>query len=116
VTDHRPLTWIFNVKDPSSRLLKWRLKLGEYEYEVLYKKDSNNTNADAHSRIHVAENSPDIQKIKPVPTKEERQGIFRDMHNGPVRDHLRMKRTYARIKPFTSWPGMKQQLEDFIRV
>jgi len=31
VTDHRPLVWIFNVKDPSSRLLKWRLKLEEYE-------------------------------------------------------------------------------------
>jgi len=27
VTDHKPLTWVFNVKDPSSRLLRWRLKL-----------------------------------------------------------------------------------------
>jgi hypothetical protein len=26
VTDHLPLVWIFNVKDPSSRLLRWRLK------------------------------------------------------------------------------------------
>jgi hypothetical protein len=40
VTDHRPLTWIFNVKDPSSTLLRWRLKLEEYEYEVVYKKGS----------------------------------------------------------------------------
>jgi len=54
VTDHRPLTWIFSVKDPSSRLFRWRLKLEEYEYEV-YKKGSNNTNADALSRIHVTE-------------------------------------------------------------
>jgi hypothetical protein len=27
VTDHKPLTWVFNVKDFSSRLLRWRLKL-----------------------------------------------------------------------------------------
>jgi hypothetical protein len=49
VTDHRPLTWIFSVKDLSSRLLRWRLKLEEYEYEVKYKKGSSNTNADALS-------------------------------------------------------------------
>ncbi|KAL4083643.1 hypothetical protein QTP88_028959 [Uroleucon formosanum] len=26
-TDHQPLTWLFNVKDPGSRLMRWRLKL-----------------------------------------------------------------------------------------
>ena len=58
VTDHRPLVWIFNVKDPSSRLLRWRLKLEEYDYKVVYKRGCSNTNADALSRIHVAETSP----------------------------------------------------------
>ena len=54
VTDHCPLIWIFNVKDPSSRLLKWRLQLEEYDYSIVYKRGSSNTNADALSRIHVA--------------------------------------------------------------
>jgi len=27
VIDHKPLTWIMSVKDPGSRLLKWRIKL-----------------------------------------------------------------------------------------
>lgn len=35
VTEHKPLTWVFNVKDPSSRLIRWRLKL-EY-YDMIYK-------------------------------------------------------------------------------
>lgn len=36
-TDHRPLQWLFNCKNPSSKLLRWRLRLEEYEYEVKYK-------------------------------------------------------------------------------
>jgi len=27
VTDHKPLTWILNAKDPESRLLRWQIKL-----------------------------------------------------------------------------------------
>ena len=26
VTDHKPLTWLFNCKDPNSRLALWRIK------------------------------------------------------------------------------------------
>lgn len=50
VTDHRPLTWLFNCKDPSSRLIRWRLKLEEYDYEICYKPGRVNANADALSR------------------------------------------------------------------
>lgn len=53
VTDHRPLQWLFNVTDPSSRLLKWRLKLEEYTYEIQYKPGKLNQNADALSRYPV---------------------------------------------------------------
>ena len=53
VTDHKPLQWVFNVKDPSSRLLRWRIKLEEYDYEIKYKAGVKNTNADALSRIAV---------------------------------------------------------------
>jgi len=53
VTDHKPLTWVFNVKDPSSRLLRWRLKLEGYDYDVIYKSGTKNRNADALSRINM---------------------------------------------------------------
>jgi len=52
ITDHRALSWLFNIKDPGSRLTRWRLKLEEYEYEIHYKPGSKNTNADALSRIN----------------------------------------------------------------
>lgn len=50
VSDHKPLTWLFSIKDPGSRLIRWRLKLEEYSYEVIYKAGKKNTNADCLSR------------------------------------------------------------------
>jgi transposase InsO family protein len=107
VTDYRPLVWIFNVKDPSSRLLRWRLKLEEYEYNILYKRGSSNINADALSRIDVAEET--------TPTEKEKLKIFQEMHMKPTGGHLGMNKTYERMKLFTVWPGMKKETENFIK-
>jgi len=46
VSDHKPLVWVMNVKDPGSRI-----QLAEYDYEIVYKRGSQNTNVDALSRI-----------------------------------------------------------------
>ncbi|XP_026830978.1 uncharacterized protein LOC113563519, partial [Ooceraea biroi] len=64
VTDHRPLVWLHSVKDPTSRLVRWRLKLAEYEYEVVYKAGRINANADALSR------NPTTQKVLPLSVSE----------------------------------------------
>lgn len=66
VTDHKPLVWLHSVKDPTSRLIRWRLKLAEYEYQVIYKAGKTNCNADALSRNPV----PTSSSIDPF---EERQ-------------------------------------------
>lgn len=53
ITDHRPLTWLFSIKDPGSRLARWRLKLEEYNYKIEHKPGKINKNADALSRIKI---------------------------------------------------------------
>lgn len=53
LTDHRPLRWLFNVREVGSRLMRWRLKLEEYDYEIIYKAGKTNVNADALSRIQI---------------------------------------------------------------
>lgn len=53
ITDHKPLEWINNLKEPNSRLMRWRLKLLEYDYNIVYKKGKENKVADALSRIEI---------------------------------------------------------------
>jgi hypothetical protein len=81
----------------------------------VYKKGSSNTNADALSRTHVTENCSDNKTDKLEPTEEEKQAIFKEMHDKLVGGHLGMNRSYDRSKLFATWPGMKQELEEYIR-
>ena len=50
MTDHEPLVWFQNSKNPCSRVSRWRLKLAEYDFDVVYKAGKMNVNADAISR------------------------------------------------------------------
>lgn len=53
VTDHKPLQWLFSIKEPNSKLIRWRLRLEEYDYNIVYKRGTSNTNADALSRVEI---------------------------------------------------------------
>ena len=96
-----PTTNLFNVKDPSSRLLRWRIKLEEYDYDVIYKLGTKNTNADALSRINMTEVKP-ITEISSALTEEEKGKILQEFHQLPTGGHLGMNRTFERIKLYTS--------------
>lgn len=51
VTDHKPLQWLFSLKEPNSKLVRWRLRLEEFDYDICYKKGKLNSNADSLSRL-----------------------------------------------------------------
>ncbi|XP_043488078.1 uncharacterized protein LOC122515007 [Polistes fuscatus] len=63
ITDHKPLVWLKSVKDPTSRLVKWSLKLAEYTFKIIYKPGTANANADALSR-----NPIETKKVLPINT------------------------------------------------
>lgn len=53
MSDHRPLVYLYGLKDPSSKLTRIRLELEEYNFEVHHIKGKENVVADALSRISI---------------------------------------------------------------
>lgn len=51
ITDHRPLCYLFNLRDPGSRMFRQKLELMDYNFKIIYKPGSTNHVSDALSRI-----------------------------------------------------------------
>lgn len=64
ITDHKPLQWVFKVKDIYSRLFRMRLYLSEYDFVVIYKPGRENHVADALSR-YVPEDDHSTEHVNP---------------------------------------------------
>ena len=52
-TDHRPLRYLLSLRNPTSRLARWSLKLQEYDFTVEYIPGKSNCMADCLSRIRI---------------------------------------------------------------
>ena len=64
VSDHKPLTWLRNMKEPSSRLERWLIRIRNFKsFEVEYREGAKNDNADGLSRWLLEEDvEPDIEE------------------------------------------------------
>jgi len=108
--DHRPLTWLFNVTDPDSRLIRWRLKLEEYDYEIVQGKG--NTNADAlsnpisnHQHVHISQK--DEKEEREYPEEEKRQILYE--YHDAVNGHQGFARTLSRMRLQHNWHSIQRR-------
>lgn len=67
-TDHKPLIYLYSLKNPSSKLTRIRLDLEEYQFEIEHIPGKTNVVADALSRISI----DDIKEV----TEYEKSNIF----------------------------------------
>ena len=58
-TDHQALTYLFSQNKVGSRLLRWKILLAEYDFDIIHRKGKNNVVSDCLSRI--GEQSKEVQ-------------------------------------------------------
>lgn len=110
MTDHKPLIWLFSINDPGSRLIRWTLKLEEYDYEIIHKFGRANANPDALSRnairdeadtkggqaICAIEKDASSEDTQTYTEKVKKQIIY-EYHAALIGGHQGVKRTIKRI-------------------
>ncbi|KAM0734141.1 Retrovirus-related Pol polyprotein from transposon 17.6 [Formica fusca] len=101
ITDHNPLVWLFNVANLGSRLIRWRLKLEEYDYEIVHRFGKTNTNADALSRnvvLNLKEEKEENYNERRNYSEEDKARILYEYHDTPLGGHQGIERTINRIR------------------
>jgi hypothetical protein len=101
-----------NVKDLDSGLLRWRIHLEEFDYEIIHKRGSQNMNADALSRIGSvttkAKGSTELDE-------ETKRQILYEFHDAPVGGHRGMNRSLRAIKCRYMWPNTRWDIEEYVK-
>lgn len=49
--DQAPLRWLIGICEPNRRLIRWRLRISEFNFQVVHKKGILNTQVDALFRL-----------------------------------------------------------------
>jgi len=100
-SDHRPLSYLFSMRNPSSKLTRMRLDLEEFEFTVEYLKGKDNHVADALSRITIGELKAINRQILKVTTRsttrQKNTCAGEKLHEPNEKENIKMPNIYQVI-------------------
>ncbi|KAF9752811.1 Transposon Ty3-G Gag-Pol polyprotein, partial [Nosema granulosis] len=108
-TDHRALTYLWETKNPVGRLLRWSLKLSEYDFRVEYIKGDDNI-ADGFSRVYQDEEKV-CAAVREELTEEMKQEILKSYHDFSC--HGSVNTMKFMLKQRYRWKNMYKDIEEF---
>lgn len=80
-TDHRPLVWLSSLKEPNTKLQRWKVKLEEYNFDIQYVKGKDNQVADGLSRMEIYHNE-DVTHLDDINEEQlDNQSLIATIHS-----------------------------------
>ena len=64
ISDHKPLLWLRDIRNPTPKIARWLLQLEEYNFTIVYKEGSKNSNADVMTRLPQYDNIQAVEVIQ----------------------------------------------------
>ena len=112
VTDHQPLKWLINAKEPTGRLARWAMTLSTYDFSIIYRPGSKNGVADALSRIPDANRN--IVEKKIAVTKVDHSSINMNELKKQQRAEEPLRKIILQLEDLNSQTKeSKDELDDF---
>jgi len=72
LSDHKPLVWLSNIKEPNMKLQRWKIRLGEHDFKIKYLEGSKIT-----SPMHCQESK--LKKYTMAVTKQQHVALRKIM-------------------------------------
>lgn len=123
-TDHQALTHIMTLKEPKGRLGRWQAFLMTYNISINHRSGRELKDADAISRLCLDSDEPsssfDVFVVRESNRLHVNQDqvplVLRRYHDDPDSGgHDGFMRTYLKIKARFTWPGMKNDIMDYVK-
>ncbi|UYV70265.1 K02A2.6-like, partial [Cordylochernes scorpioides] len=142
ITDHSALEWLFNVKKPKAKYLRWIIELSTKSMKIVHRSGSKQTHVDALSRspvsLHISIPTLRLHQQKADLSFVKNSHIHRDLimvkHNGVLKtvvpesfqeeilkeyhdnhSHPSINKTVRLITPFYWWPNAIKCIKYYVR-